>query len=304
MLVSSLVAACHSAACRPPTSGGTGGSSPGKDTGRKIGDETVYEFNDDGQRGFTVRGKDGVPLRAVFSVRHPIYDPDPNSTIDNALTDGVALEALSGLKTAYDLAPSKVVPGIVLGDFSSALGGIPTERLYGFIMPYAKPDAPIGRGKIGINISPTTYPYYIGSKQSETAMPISREVPFGTYAAAHEYGHHRQYHGGDKKGVVPLYHKHLKDPDLSPYGKTDPLEAGAEVFASWSMKGGRATTPIEQAYAEEMGWGRTGQLSVIGILEFVLNYEGIQVVADTLDGPVYVLKNGRTVRPGSARSKL
>lgn len=87
MLVSSLVFACHSAACRPPTSGGTGGSSP-------IG---IGHISKAGERKAILKELDAQGLAPDNPLRHIFATPMANRVLvvrdgDGKVVGGVQYE--------------------------------------------------------------------------------------------------------------------------------------------------------------------------------------------------------------------
>lgn len=323
--MSALVFACYERACRPPTSGGTGGSSK-----RTAG--VPYKT----KNGWAVLTETGKTIKGTFSQTHPPYDPDPSSDIDN-IWDGAMQDALRGAAQAYDAAPVDIVPKVVLGDFSKNTmllnsyqtmidkklkegrvimepgpnGDVPItaerlgQRVNGLIMSQTVAGAPFPKGVIGINASARQYAQQLEGKSGQPdAMPESNTVPIATYTAIHEYGHHRFYNGPDQVGVWrtrTLYEKYKQDPEMSDYGRTSPTESHAEAFAAWVL--GKPPRKIALDYQDEYGWGEadadTRNPSAMDKLTFVLteapDADEIAVILDTEDGPVYVLKTGEVV---------
>lgn len=301
MLVSSLIFACHSAACRPPTAGGTGGSKPGGG---------VYTYTTaSGATGYAIKAANGTELTAIFHQRYAPYDPDPASDIDN-IWDGIAKQSLVALKKAYDKAPTNQAPQIVIGDFSkndvfrragakrdAEQGNILAEatgtaqRLAGFVYSKDDSDKPIQKGQIGINATRYNYNVHLNGTKSKSAMKAIEDddVSQIAYTITHEYGHHRLFNGSDQlrgQRARVLYDEFKEHPDMSRYGRTNVFESHAEAFADWVFRG--TSTEVTQAYQAAFRWGEDGEMFDL------LTYQGKRVVGilDTFDedGPVLVLE--------------
>lgn len=290
--MSSVVFACHSAACRPPTAGGTGGS---RNTGG------VYKA----ERGWAIKAANGVELRAVFSRVNPPFDADPRSTIDD-IWDSVAHQALIGLKKAYDMAPVDMVPTIVIGDYtknpnflSQTKSEARADSTMGLVYPQHTEGNPIGVGQIGINASEGMHAAIMNDYFPKIFMRQGKDKPLVEYVTTHEYGHHRFFNGPDRQGPwrsAQLFEKYRNQPDqISPYGTTNKLEAHAEVFAAWVAEGGgTGKSAITRDYQDEFGWGES-DAATFALDESVPIEDQIVGVFDTFEGPAYVLRDGSRV---------
>lgn len=309
--------ACHTAECRPPTAGGTGGSSP------KAAHGVPFKT----ANGWSITAADGTVLKATFSKTNPPYDPDPKSDIDNSIWDSVAKDALRGLMHSYDLAPIDKVPSIVLGDYTTHPGmirqyqdmidqlakkrftyrdatgkAVTAEEMAGFtsgfMYPRGAPGNALPPGTIGIMASKRQYDNAFTGAKSTTSMPESLAVPEMEYVAAHEYGHHRYWNGPDgipRHRATTMYQIYRRDAAMSEYGQTNEREAHAEAFAAWVTNEamGLPQRQVTKDYQDEFGWGEEGAPRGRG-LSFELDEDASDVVAvyDTEYGPIYVHKNG------------
>lgn len=285
MRTSALVFACHQASCRPPTSGGTGGSSPAKDPRSSV------RF--DPERGYSIQAANGVTLRATFSKVHPPYDADPTSDIDD-VWGPVAKNALVGLKTAFDLAPTDIVPQIVVGDFSQVKVGkrLTGQETYAFVES-GHFDRATERGVIAINASEHTMGKHLEDAKPWIFMPQQHSVSLGEYIAIHEYGHHRQFNGGDWRNLDTLHEKSKESANMSPYGTTNMFESGAEVFAAWVLDGGKAKTALTKRYQKEYKWGEAQSITAAAAER---PDSDVQAILETESGPVIIYTDGSSVR--------
>ena len=104
--------------------------------------------------------------------------------------------------------------------------------------------------------SDTLYPnpkYQNRGESTASFMGAAKTVDPWTYTFAHEMGHMTD--SPSNRDIMGKFNGAMrrKYPELfSPYGKTNPIEAYAEIFAEWVF--GDRANPLVQAFAKQYGW--------------------------------------------------